>query len=84
MAMEGPRISFVTWPDGKVSGESLTVGGERIARERHILSYLPSDWFGPVTSYVLDGLWSGMKTKGFKSHTVEIGEDGNPLLVDDD
>lgn len=78
--MEGPKISFVTWPDGKVSSESLTVAGERMARERLIMTWLPEEWFGRVEGYTCDRLWSGMEKKGFRSHTIEIGTDGAPVM----
>lgn len=78
--MEGPKISFVTWPDGKVSSESLTVCGEQLAREKLIVTWLPERWFGRVEGYICDRLWQGMVKNGFKSHTVEIGADGQPVL----
>jgi hypothetical protein len=79
--MESREISFVTWPDGKVDGHSLTVAGERVARERMITQWLPTDWFGDhVTGYVADTLWRGMRDKGFRSHTIKIGADGEPSL----
>jgi hypothetical protein len=80
--MESRFISFVTWPDGSVSGESLTVGNssQSIARHKHIKSWMPRDWFGDVRGYALDLLWEGMAQKGFKSHTIEIGADGVPVL----
>ncbi len=78
--MEGPRISFVTWPDGKVSGESLTVGGETNARHRHVTSWFPRDLLGDPGWSALDSLWRGMEAKGFRSHTIEIGADGQPVL----
>ena len=81
--MESREISFVTWPDGKVASESLTVAGEQIARERIINSWLPTDWFGKaVTGYVADALWRGMSEKGFKSHTIKIGKNGQPELAE--
>lgn len=78
--MEAREISFVTWPDGKVDDKSLTVAGERIARERMIAQWLPADWFGPVTGYQLDGLWRGMSEKGFRSYTIKIGKNGEPEI----
>lgn len=78
--MEGPKISFVTWPDGKVSSESLTVCGEQLARELLIVTWLPERYFGKIDSAVCWRLWEGMKKNGFKSHTVEIGADGKPVL----
>lgn len=78
--MEGPRISFVTWPDGKVSSESLTVAGEDIAQARLIATWLPERYFGSLDSYACRRLWENMKKNGFKSHTVEIGVDGAPVL----
>lgn len=82
--MEGSKISFVTWPDGKVSSESLTVAGEQIARERLIRTWLPEEWFGDaVSGYRADGLWRGMESKGFRSWTIEIGENGTPILSEE-
>lgn len=80
--MESREISFVTWPDGKVANESLTVAGERLAREGLIRSWLPADWFGDLNSYSFEGLWRGMQSKGFRSHTITVSEDGTPTLKD--
>jgi hypothetical protein len=81
--MESREISFVTWPDGKVDDASLTVAGERIARERMIGQWLPKDWFGDaVTGYHADGLWRGMQGKGFRVWTIKIGKDGQPTIAD--
>ncbi|OYU91937.1 MAG: hypothetical protein CFE29_03570 [Bradyrhizobiaceae bacterium PARB1] len=80
--MESREVSFVTWPDGKVDNASLTVAGEQMAREKMINQWLPAEWFGrAVTGYVADTLWRGMTEKGFRSHTIKIGEDGLPALT---
>lgn len=79
---QGTQISFVVWPDGEVDGRSLTVGGERIAREAFISGYLPMQWFGNSSSHVADTLWRGATERGFRSYTIEIGEDGIPKLKD--
>ncbi len=79
--MEGTSISFVTYPDGKVSQASLTVGGERNARERVISEWLPEQYFGnAITGYLADSVWREMSAKGFKSWTVGIADDGSPQL----
>lgn len=82
--MEGHEISFVTWPDGKVDNASLTVAGERIAREKMIAQWLPPEWFGDalVKGYGADALWRGMQGKGFRCWTIKIGKDGQPVLGD--
>lgn len=80
---EGPEISFVTWPDGKVDERSLTVCGERIARERFIAQWLPEQWFGKApTGYAADGIWREANGKGFRVYTIKIGDKGEPSLVD--
>lgn len=79
--MEGKEISFVTWPDGNVSGESITLGGPRLAIERFCYTYLPERWFGRYSvGYVADTLWKGAREKGFRCHTIVIGKDGEPAL----
>jgi hypothetical protein len=80
---QGTRISFVVWPDGRVDDRSLTLCGERIAREGFINGYLPEEWFGRSSrSYIADTLWRGATEKGFRSYTIEIGADGKPRLAD--
>jgi hypothetical protein len=65
---QGTKISFVTWPDGKVDGRSVTLHGETMARENFIATYLPEEWFGRVpTGYVTETLWKGARDKGFRS-----------------
>jgi len=79
--MESREISFVTWPDGKVDGASLTVAGETIAKEQMIGQWLPPQWFGDaVRGYQAGQLWRGMVSKGFRCWTIKIGEDGTPEL----
>lgn len=79
--MESREISFVTWPDGKVSDASLTVAGEQNAKERHIGQWLPKEWFGkPISSFQAMELFRGMEEKGFRIHTIVIGKDGSPKL----
>lgn len=82
--MEGPEISFVTWPDGKVDGRSLTVCGEQMARSQFVGQWLPADWFGEyaVSHSVTDTLWRGAKEKGFRCYTIKIDKDGKPSLAD--
>jgi hypothetical protein len=78
---QGNSISFVTWPNGEVDEHSVTVGGERIARQRFVDSYLPEQWFGNhAREYVADTLWKGAREKGFRSYTITIGADGEPKL----
>ena len=78
---QGTSISFVVWPDGKVDGRSLTISGERIARQRFVDSYLPEEWFGRISrEYVADTLWKGARDKGFKCYTIKVGADGVPEL----
>lgn len=79
---EGPEISFVTWPDGKVDERSLTVCGEQIARHRFVGAFLPDEWFGGnAVRYAGDALWNGARARGFRSYTIKIGEDGQPSLT---
>ncbi len=79
--MESYQISFVTWPDGKVSDARLTVAGEQNAKERHIGQWLPPEWFGKaVTGYRASELFQGMEANGFRVHTIVIGKDGTPKL----
>jgi len=80
--MESHKISFVTWPDGKVDDASLTVRGEVVARQRFVNQWLPEQLFGGHRGYVADDLWRGAREKGFRSYTVEIGEAGEPRLVE--
>lgn len=81
---QGVKISFVTWPDGRVDDGSLTIAGERTARKLFCASYLPEQWFGRGTvDYVVDSLWNGAREKGFRSHTITIGKDGKPVLEPD-
>lgn len=75
------KISFVVWPDGKVDERSLSIFSEGHARANFVRSYLPSDYFGDVNEYLTERIWQGCHQKGFKSHTIEIGEDGKPVLV---
>jgi hypothetical protein len=80
---QGTKISFVTWPDGTVDGESLTLAGQRIALRQFMQTFLPSRFFGPLGDlYVigLEGLWKSAKDHGFKVHTIAIGKDGQPTL----
>lgn len=78
---QGPSISFVTFPDGKVDERSLTVSGERIARERCIRAWLPEQFFGTgLEGYAADSLWRQMAEKGMKSHTIKINESGEPEI----
>ena len=80
---QGTRISFVVWPDGKIDDRSLTICGERIARESFIAGYLPEQWFGRDSrSYVADTLWRGAAEKGFRSYTIEVDASGKPILKD--
>jgi hypothetical protein len=80
---QGTKISFVVWPDGKVDEQSLTVSGERFARESFIASYLPERFFGKAPrDYIADRIWDGAREKGFRSYTIEIGIDGNPILAE--
>jgi hypothetical protein len=75
-------ISFVTWPDGRVDGRSLTVCGKRDAKKLFVSGFLPTDWFGNFAAdYTVDTLWRGAQDKGFKCHTV-IVKDGKPVLED--
>ncbi len=78
--MEGPEISFVTFPDGGVADASLTVAGERFAKERAMRQWLPEDWFGELSYSAIESLWRGMQSKGFRVYTIKIGEDGQPSL----
>ena len=78
---QGHAISFVTWPDGRVDENSVTVCGQRIARQRFVDSYLPEEGFGNSSrEYVADTLWKGARDKGFRSYTITIGKDGVPQL----
>jgi hypothetical protein len=80
---QGTKISFVTWPTGEVEGESLTLGGERIAMRQFMQTFLPSRFLGPLGDlYVigLEGLWKSAKDRGFKVRTIAIGADGAPTL----
>lgn len=77
---ESYEISFVTWPNGKVDENSLTVGGERIAKARIVQSWLPTQWFGSIDDYKLSQLFLGMENKGFKVHTIVIGKDDEPKI----
>lgn len=79
---QGTKISFVVWPDGKVDGRSLTLFGERFAREWFIRDAIPQHWFGDIDGLVADRLWHGAKAKGFRSYTIEIGKDGKPTLAE--
>lgn len=79
--MESKEISFVTWPDGKVSDASLTVAGEQIAKERHIAQWMLPEWFGKAaTGYRASELFRGMEEKGFRVHTIIIAKNGEPKL----
>jgi hypothetical protein len=81
---QGTTISFVIWPDGKLDENSLTVAGQKIARERFIAGWLPERWFGtPAIGYVTDTLWRGAYDKGLRSYTIEIDKDGKPVLQKD-
>ena len=74
-------ISFIVWPDGKIDERSLTVSGERIARQRFVDSLLPEEWLGRTSrEYIADTLWKGMREKGFRSYTISIDKDGTPQL----
>jgi hypothetical protein len=78
--MEGDTISFVTWPDGRVDGRSLTVCGKRDAKKGFVDGFLPKEFFGTYSAdYVADTLWRGCQDKGFKVHTILI-KDGKPIL----
>ncbi|MBO6755502.1 MAG: hypothetical protein JJ902_04195 [Roseibium sp.] len=79
--MEGATISFVTWPDGKVSQASLTVAGEDMARQKVIAEWMPERYFGDaINGFMANAIWRGMCAKGFKSWTIRIGADGSPEL----
>lgn len=79
--MESREISFVTWPDGKVDGGSLSVVGRGHAIEKMIAQFLPSQWFGgSVVGYQAERLFDGMRQNGFRVHTIKIGDDGTPTL----
>lgn len=79
---QSKTISFVTYPDGRVDEQSITVAGERIARERFIATWLPTEFFGAApTGYAADGIWRGAAEKGFRVHTIEIAKDGTPSLA---
>lgn len=81
---QGPKISFVVFPDGKIDEHSLTVSGETIARERFIAGWLPERFFGAAaTGYAAGQLWRGAHDKGARSYTIEINKDGQPVLAKD-
>jgi hypothetical protein len=81
---EGTKISFVTWPNGQVAGESVTIHGKEGAIRGFVESFLPEEWFGREHfSYASRSLWEGARKKGFRVHTIEIGEDGKPTLEKD-
>ena len=74
---QSTTISFVTWPDGKVDENSLTVCGNSKAKERFVAGWLPNIWFGSKSiEYVIHSLWEGAREKGFRCYTIEIGADG--------
>lgn len=81
--MQGDKISFVVFPEGEVDEKSLTVSGERIARERCIAGWLPERYFGnALTGYAAAGLWRKMQKKGFKSFTIKMGTEGPEIDKD--
>lgn len=82
--MESKEISFITWPDGKVDGASLTVAGERLAWAQFIQQWLPTDWFGPdaLRYSALDSLRDGARKKGFKAWTVTLSVADGALSVE--
>ena len=81
--MEGKTISFVTYPDGKVSNASLTVSGRQIAKEKIIAEWLPERYFGAgLRGYEADHLWNSMREKGFKCWTIQFSDDGTPELIE--
>ena len=74
---QSTTISFVTWPNGNVDENSLTVCGDIIARERFVAGWLPINWFGSrAIGYAVHSLWDGAREKGFRCYTIEIGADG--------
>ena len=78
---QGMKISFVVWPDGRVDENSLTIYGEETARRAFCASYLPEKWFGrEAVNYAARSLWEGASKQGFRSYTIEIGEDGKPKI----
>lgn len=80
---QSEKISFVVWPNGEIDGNSLTISGERIARERFVRSYIPEQWFGDKAgSYVTDTLWRGAQEKGFRCYTIKLDKSGQPVLAD--
>jgi hypothetical protein len=82
---ENHNIYFITWPDGRVEQESLTVVSAEYAKMGFISSYLPERFFGEkmnwLTSYVIGGIWSGMQEKGFRCHHIKM-IDGKPEYVE--
>jgi hypothetical protein len=77
---QGQKISFVVFPDGEIDQASLTISGERVARQQCIASWLPDRYFGnSVTGYIADTVWREMQDKGFKSYTIRMDKDGKPV-----
>lgn len=74
------EISFVTYPDGKVDERSITVCGERIARQRFVTAWLPERFFGTSSDFAVDSLWRGAAEKGARSYTIVIAPNGEPKL----
>lgn len=80
---QGTKISFVTWPDGRVDEASLTLFGERFAREAFLADQMKHLIDAKtVGGYLADEFWRPCRLRGFKVHTIEIGEDGKPVLVE--
>lgn len=78
--MESIEISFVTWPDGKVDGASLTVCGETMAIQKFIAGWLPEQWFGDgLSDWHARELFRKSENKGLRVVTITM-KDGEPRI----
>ena len=81
---QSENVSFVTWPNGQIDQNSLTVAGETMAKRQFLNYFLPEQWFGEADKVMgwtaIDGLWRAAQSKGFRIYTIRV-KDGQPEIV---